>query len=104
METPKGYKWVVLYGGWTIIPKANSEKFCPSELTLPILIPEDPFDEDLVDWGEDDDQDYMAEDFDYDDTILEVEDTSLDVPEELQSLDNRVPSSIEPHISSAEVN
>lgn len=54
IEIPKGYKLVVLHGGWTSIPKANSDKFSTKEPTPTNPIQDDLLDEELVDWGEDD--------------------------------------------------
>lgn len=91
MEILEGYKWVVLHGGGTLIPKVNSEKFNLLELTLPNPIPEDPSNEELVDWGDDDDQDFMIEDFTKDITILKANERPLEVLEDLRRLDKLTP-------------
>lgn len=61
---PEGYTWVVIHGGWTLIPKVNSDKFVTPD--QPPITPtvSDPLDEELVDWDDDeDDQEFLADDF-----------------------------------------
>lgn len=67
---PKRYKWVVLHGRWTFIPCVNTDKFISQVPTLPL---EDPLDKELVDWEDDDHQDYLVEDFANNDTIFKAD-------------------------------
>lgn len=69
METPEGYKWVVLHGDWLLILKEISDKLISSEPTSSTP-QEDPLDEELVDWGEDEDQDILAEGFEDEEICL----------------------------------
>lgn len=59
----EGFTWVILHGGWTFIPKVNSDKFADFEQSPPQPSPDNPLNEELVDWVDDDDKDYLADDF-----------------------------------------
>lgn len=77
---PDGYKWIFIHGGWTLIPCINTEEFydqdpSPQKTSLDI-----PSDEELLDWGEDDDflTEEIAEDEHFlDDTIINPSDNDL---------------------------
>ncbi|XP_039129471.1 uncharacterized protein LOC120265593 isoform X2 [Dioscorea cayenensis subsp. rotundata] len=59
---PERYTWVVLHRRWTLIPKVLSNKFTPNDQTLTDPPLDDPMDEELVDWGDDeDDQKFVEE-------------------------------------------
>lgn len=60
---PERYTWVVLHRGWIPIPKVNSDKFSITD--NPPIVPTDvdPLNEELVDWGDDDDNDFLEEEF-----------------------------------------
>lgn len=61
---PEGYKWIFIHGGCTLVPSINSDKFYSQEPSPPTTLLEVPFDEELVDQGDDDDCpiDEIAED------------------------------------------
>ena len=88
MVIPEGYKWVVLHGGWTLIPCANTDKFIPQELIPSNTSPEDPIDEELVDWGDDDDQDYLIEDVADEENFLEDDNMHIEALEDLHPVDS----------------
>lgn len=60
---PEGYTWVVIHGGWTLIPKVNSDKFVIPEQPPTAPLAHDPLDEELVDWEDDEEQEFLIDDF-----------------------------------------
>lgn len=62
---PERYKWVILQGGWSLIPCDISDKITSNQSTPPVPILEDQ--DECVQgtcwWGDDEDQDFLAEDF-----------------------------------------
>lgn len=54
LEIPKGYKWIFVHGGWTLIPNVNTEKFYLQE-SSPHNPIDDFIDDEQLDWGEDED-------------------------------------------------
>ena len=88
MVISEGYKWVVLHGGWTLIPCVNTDKFIPQELIPSNTSPEDPIVEELVDWGDDDDQDYLIEDVADEENFLEDDNIHIEALEDLHPVDS----------------
>lgn len=69
---PEGYKWVLYQGGWTLIPITHSELY---DLTLEKELLND---EEMVDWGEIEEQAFLEGNRD-EDTLLNDADTLYDL-------------------------
>ncbi|KAH7666770.1 Zinc finger CCHC-type protein [Dioscorea alata] len=68
---PEGYKWIFIHGGWTLVPSINSDKFFSQDPTPPSTPLEVPSDEELVDWGED--EEFPTDEITEDDHFLSEE-------------------------------
>ena len=79
---------VVLHGGWTLIPCVIIDKFIPQEQIPSSISPEDPIDEELVDWGDNDDQDYLIEDVADEENFLEDDNIHIEALEDLHPGDS----------------
>lgn len=82
MKILEEYKRVILHGGWSLIPSDISNKFILNEPSLPTDTSKDLLDEELVEWGDDEDQDFLVEDFEDEENFLEEVNPSLEVQDD----------------------
>lgn len=73
LAIPEGYKWIFIHGEWMLIPSVNSDKFYSQDPSPRNISLDNPSDEELVDWGEDEDEDFLTDEIAEDDHFLEEE-------------------------------